>query len=128
CSYLAKDEPICDVIRIQGSGHFTETVPVLDEQGHLTPTDVSRTLDVDVALRWGTGYDTVCKSFVNVIATPKHGTHVTGFDRALVRTINEQLRSTKLLRASDEPVTKDDILEGLTAVVTVRLPEPQFEG
>ncbi|MBA9004390.1 MULTISPECIES: DNA gyrase/topoisomerase IV subunit B [Thermomonospora] len=128
CSYLAKDEPICDVIRIQGSGHFTETVPVLDEQGHLTPTDVARTLEVDVALRWGTGYDTVCKSFVNVIATPKHGTHVTGFDRALVRTVNEQLRATKLLRNSDEPVTKDDVLEGLTAVVTVRLPEPQFEG
>jgi len=128
CDYLAKDEPICDTLRFRGRGHFTETVPVLDEQGHLTPTDVERDLEVDVALRWGTGYDTVCKSFVNVIATPKHGTHVTGFDRALVRTINEQLRATKLLKNGDEPVTKDDILEGLTAVVTVRLPEPQFEG
>jgi DNA gyrase subunit B len=128
CSYLAKDEPVCDVLRIQGSGHFTETVPVLDEQGQLTPTDVERDLEVDVALRWGTGYETVCKSFVNVIATPKHGTHVSGFDRALVRTVNEQLRATKLLRNGDEPVLKEDVLEGLTAVVTVRLPEPQFEG
>nr|WP_103937470.1 DNA topoisomerase IV subunit B [Thermomonospora echinospora] len=128
CSYLATDEPICDLLRFQGRGHFTETIPVLDEQGHLTPTDVERDLEVDVALRWGTGYDTVCKSFVNVIATPKHGTHVTGFDRALVRTINDQLRATKLLKNGDDPVTKDDILEGLTAVVTVRLPEPQFEG
>ncbi|MBC6459024.1 type IIA DNA topoisomerase subunit B [Actinomadura sp. HBU206391] len=128
CSYLASDESVSEVLRLQGRGHFTETVPVLDDQGHLTPTDVERDLEVDVALRWGTGYDTITRSFVNVIATPKHGTHVSGFDRALVRTINEQLRSTRLLKNGDDPVLKDDILEGLTAVVTVRLPEPQFEG
>ncbi|MDX6739888.1 DNA topoisomerase IV subunit B [Actinocorallia sp. A-T 12471] len=126
--FLARDPEICDVLRIQGSGHFTETVPVLDDLGHLVPTDVPRELDVDVALRWGTGYDTTVRSFVNVIATPKHGTHVQGFDRALVRVINEQLRATKLLRVGDDNVIKEDILEGLTAVVTVRLPEPQFEG
>ncbi|MBX6768060.1 MAG: DNA topoisomerase IV subunit B, partial [Actinomadura rubrobrunea] len=128
CSFLAKDPPVVDVLRLRGRGHFTETVPVLDEQGHLIPQDVERDLEVDVALRWGTGYDTVCKSFVNVIATPKHGTHVRGFDRALVRVINDQLRATRLLKNSDEDVIKDDVLEGLTAVVTVRLPEPQFEG
>ena len=128
CAYLGKDAPVSDVLRLQGRGHFTETVPVLDEQGHLTPTDVERDLEVDVALRWGTGYDTITKSFVNVIATPKGGTHVQGFDRALVRVLNEQLRATKLLKNGDDPVLKEDILEGLTAVVTVRLPEPQFEG
>mgnify|MGYP001368911604 CR=1 FL=1 len=128
CSYLAKDPPLIDVLRIQGRGHFTETIPVLDDQGHLVPTDVERDLEVDVALRWGTGYDTITRSFVNVIATPKGGTHVRGFDRALLRVINEQLRATKLLKNGDEDVVKDDILEGLTAVVTVRLPEPQFEG
>ncbi|MEE2044200.1 toprim domain-containing protein, partial [Nocardiopsis tropica] len=63
-----------------------------------------------------------------VIATPKGGTHINGFERALVRVVNDQLRATKLLRNSDDPVTKDDTQEGLTAVVTVRLPEPQFEG
>jgi DNA gyrase subunit B len=128
CEHLAPDEAVCDVLRIQGRGHFTETVPVLDDQGHLTPTDVERDLEVDVALRWGTGYDTITRSFVNVIATPKHGTHVAGFDRALVRTLNEQLRATRLLKNGDEPVLKEDVLEGITAVVTVRLPEPQFEG
>jgi DNA gyrase subunit B len=128
CSFLASDESLSDVLRLQGRGHFTETVPVLDDQGHLTPTDVERDLEVDVAMRWGTGYDTITRSFVNVIATPKHGTHVSGFDRALVRTINEQLRTTRLLKNGDDPVLKEDILEGLTAVVTVRLPEPQFEG
>ncbi|WP_184881681.1 DNA gyrase/topoisomerase IV subunit B [Sphaerisporangium siamense] len=126
--FLARDEPICDVMRLQGLGHFHETVPVLDEQGHMTSTEVERELTVDVAVRWGKGYDTTVRSFVNVIATAKGGTHVSGFERALVRTVNEQLRETRLLKNGDDPVTKEDILEGLTAVVTVRVPEPQFEG
>jgi DNA gyrase subunit B len=126
--FLARDEAVCDVMRLQGVGHFHETVPVLDDQGHMVPTEVERELTVDVAVRWGKGYETTVRSFVNVIATPKGGTHITGFERALVRTLNEQLRETRLLKNGDDPVTKEDILEGLTAVVTVRVPEPQFEG
>ena len=128
CAHLGSGEPVTEVLRLKGAGRFTETVPVLDEQGHMTPADVERELTVDVALQWGTGYDTTFRSFVNVIATPKGGTHVAGFERALVRTLNEQLRASRLLRNGDEPVIKEDVLEGLTAVVAVRLPEPQFEG
>jgi DNA gyrase subunit B len=128
CAHLSPGEPVTDVIRLTGSGQFTETVPVLDGQGHLVPADVERELAVDVALRWDGGYGTVTRSFVNVIATPKGGTHVAGFERALVRTLNEQLRAVRLLKNGDEAVTKEDILEGLTAVIAVRLPEPQFEG
>ena len=54
---------------------------MLDDEGHMTPQDVERELGVDIALRWGTGYDTEMRSFVNVIATPKGGTHVAGFER-----------------------------------------------
>jgi DNA gyrase subunit B len=68
------------------------------------------------------------RSFVNIIATPKGGTHLSGFERGLVRAVNEQLRASKLLKVNDDAVVKDDVLEGLTAVVTVRLAEPQFEG
>ena len=128
CTELATGEPVTDVVRLAGSGSFTETVPVLDGQGHMVPTEVDRELLVDVALRWTSSYDTVSRSFVNVIATPKGGTHVTGFERALVRALNEQLRAVRLLKNGDEPVTKDDVVEGLAAVVAVRLPEPQFEG
>ena len=128
CEHLGSGEKITDVIRLAGDGTFTETIPVLDDRGHMTPTEVERTLEVDVAVQWGTGYDTITRSFVNVIATPHHGTHVTGFDKALLNTVNEQLRAARLLKSGDEKVTKDDILEGLTAVVSVRLPEPQFEG
>jgi DNA gyrase subunit B len=128
CAHLSPGEPVTDVIRLSGAGQFTETVPVLDEQGHMTPADVTRELSVDVALRWGTGYDTVTRSFVNVIATPKGGTHVSGFERALVRTLNDQLRAARLLKNGDEAATKDDVAEGLTAVIAIRVPEPQFEG
>jgi DNA gyrase subunit B len=128
CAHLSGGQPVTDVLRLTGAGQFTETVPVLDDQGHLTPTDVERELAVDVALRWDSGYETATRSFVNVIATPKGGTHVSGFERALVRTLNEQLRAARLLRNGDEPVIKEDVLEGLTAVIAVRLPEPQFEG
>ena len=128
CDFLAPDEAITDVVRLQGHDEFTETVPVLDDKGHMTPQEVSRDLSVDIALRWGTGYETEIRSFVNIIATPKGGTHVQGFERGMTKTFNEVLRSSRQLKQADADVIKDDVLEGLTAVVTVRLAEPQFEG
>lgn len=126
--YLSSGEAVTPIIRITGEGHFTETVPVLDAQGHMTPEEVQRDLGVDIALRWDTGYETTTRSFVNVIATPKGGMHVAGFERALTKVANDQLRANKVLKASEDSVSKDDAMEGLTAVVTVRLAEPQFEG
>src|SRR5690348_8193288 len=127
CAHLGSGEPVTEVVRLTGSGSFTETIPVLDDRGHMTPTDVEREMQVDVALQWGSGYDSVVRSFVNIIATPHGGTHVTGFERALTGTLNEQLKAARLLKGDDK-VTKEDTLEGLVAVVSVRLPEPQFEG
>jgi DNA gyrase subunit B len=128
CEFLAPDEAVSDVVRLQGEDVFTETVPLLDAKGQMTPQDIERNLGVDIAVRWGTGYDTELKSFVNIIATPKGGTHVNGFERAVTKTFNETLKTTRLLKAGDPDVIKDDVLEGVTAVVTVRLAEPQFEG
>ncbi|MBX6371929.1 MAG: type IIA DNA topoisomerase subunit B [Acidothermus sp.] len=124
--HLAGKESISGTLHLTGSGEFSETVPVLDAAGHLTPTEVIREMAVDVALRWDAGYDTVVRSFVNVVATPKGGTHVAGFERALVKVCAEQARAARLLK--DEQVSKEDVFEGLTAVVAVRVPEPQFEG
>src|SRR3954468_2160915 len=128
CEFLADDEPVTSVLRLQGKDRFTETVPLLDDKGHMTPQDVERDLTVDVALRWGSGYDTEIRSYVNVIATPKGGTHVAGFEAAVAKTFNEVLRDSKTLKVAEADVVKDDVLEGLTAVVTARLAEPQFEG
>ena len=127
CEFLAPDRSITDVIRLRGQDQFTETVPMLDDNGHMEPTDVDRDLDIDIAVRWGEGYETRAQSYVNIIATPKGGTHVAGFERALTRSFTSALQNTRLLKAGEE-VVKDDVMEGLTAVVTVRLAEPQFEG
>ena len=128
CEFLASDEAVTDVMRLQGEDTFTETVPMLDSKGQMTAQETERNLGVDIAVRWGSGYDPKVASFVNIIATPKGGTHVTGFERAITKSFNEVLRTTRLLKTGDPDVIKDDILEGLTAVVTVRLAEPQFEG
>ncbi|MBU3716378.1 MAG: type IIA DNA topoisomerase subunit B [Candidatus Nanopelagicaceae bacterium] len=128
CNYIQSDAPVGDVIRLIGKGHYQETVPVLDEKGHLEPKEVERDMDVDIAVKWGNGYESNIRSFVNIIATPKGGTHVQGFERALTKSFNEFLRSTGTLKKNEPDVIKDDILEGITAVVTVRMQEPQFEG
>jgi DNA gyrase subunit B len=127
--FLAADPAVTDVWRLQGSGHFKETVPVLDDLGHMTPTEVERECGVDIALRWGTGYDTKVVSFVNIIATPKGGTHMAGFEQALLKVFRKQLElNARRLKVGSDKVEKEDVLAGLTAVVTVRLAEPQFEG
>ena len=128
CSFLQPDDPVGDVIRLGGSGNYEETVPVLDDQGHMVSTDVQREMGVDIALKWGNGYETTLRSFVNIIATPKGGTHVQGFERSITKVINEAARAAGILKKNEADVIKDDVLEGLTAVITVRMTEPQFEG
>jgi DNA gyrase subunit B len=127
--FLAPDAPLTDTWRMQGSGEFAETVPVLQPTGAMVPTELTRTCDVDIALRWGTGYETVFKSFVNIISTPKGGTHQAGFEQGMMKFLRSQVeQNARRLKVGNDKLEKDDILAGLTAVLTVRLPEPQFEG
>src|SRR6478609_6182474 len=127
--FLAPDSAVTDTWRLTGSGTFTETVPVLQPTGAMVPTEVERECQVDIALRWGTGYDTVSRSFVNIIATPKGGTHQQGFEQGLMKVLRAQVdQNARRLKVGTDKLEKDDILAGLTAVLTVRLPEPQFEG
>nr|WP_219721962.1 DNA topoisomerase IV subunit B [Microbacterium aurantiacum] len=127
--YLATDAPVTDTWRIQGEGSFKETVPVLQADGHMIATEVERVCAVDIALRWGTGYDTTFRSFVNIIATPKGGTHQQGFEQELLKVLRTQVeQNARRLKVGNDKLEKDDILAGLTAVLTVNVPEPQFEG
>ncbi len=127
--FLAKDTPLTATWQLTGKGTFTETVPVLDEKGHMVPTELERECDVDIALRWGTGYETEVRSYVNIIATPKGGTHLAGFEQGLMKFLRAQVeQNARRLKVGNDKLEKDDILAGLTAVLTVRLPEPQFEG
>jgi DNA gyrase subunit B len=125
--YIATDPEVCAPLVIYGEGSYSESIPVL-ENDTLIVKEVARTCEVEIALRWGSGYETQTRSFVNIIATPKGGTHVTGFERALVRTIADGACTSRAVKANEENPTKDDVLEGMTAVVLVRISEPQFEG
>lgn len=129
-NYLATDSPVTDTWNITDTGKFTETVPVIDEStGHLVSKEVERECEVDVSLRWGNGYETEIQTFVNIIATPKGGTHLAGFEQGLTKFFRKQIeQNSRRLKAGSDKPDKDDILTGLTAVVAVRVPEPQFEG
>ncbi len=129
---LASDAAITKTYHIVGTGTFTEMVQTLDKKtGHLVPVETERTCRVDVALAWGQGYDTTVRSFVNIIATPVGGTHLQGFEAGLTRALRKLIESNARrlkITAKDPKIEKEDIMAGLTAVVTVSLPEPQFEG
>jgi DNA gyrase subunit B len=127
--HLSSVSPVTDVWRLQGSGTFTERVPVLGEDGRSAMQDVQRDCEVDIALRWDVGYDTHLRSFVNIISTPKGGTHQSGFEQALLKTFRKAVEvNARKLKAGNDKLEKDDVLAGMTAVLTVRLAEPQFEG
>ncbi|MBE0009556.1 MULTISPECIES: DNA gyrase/topoisomerase IV subunit B [unclassified Arthrobacter] len=128
-TFLAADSAVTDVWRLHGSGRFKESVPVLGENGHSEIAEVERDCEVDIALRWGIGYDTTVKSFVNIIATPKGGTHQSGFEQSLLKSFRKVIEANaRKLKAGSDKIEKDDVFAGLTAVLTVRLAEPQFEG
>lgn len=127
--YLAHDQAVTDVWRFQGQTGYSEVVPVLHSDGSMVDAEVERECTVDIALRWGAGYETTERSFVNIISTPHGGSHVQGFEQALVKAVRKAVQTNaRKLKAGTDKLEKDDVLAGLTTVITVRLPEPQFEG
>ena len=83
---------------------------------------------VEVAIQYADSFNDQTRTFANNIYTPEGGTHLTGFKTALTRVINDYARKNGLIKEKDESLTGDDVREGLTAVVSVKLPDPQFEG
>ena len=83
---------------------------------------------VEVAFQHNDSYNDSCFSFVNNITTPEGGTHLAGFKNAMTKTFNEYARNQKLLKDNDANLSGDDIREGLTAIISIKIPEPQFEG
>jgi DNA gyrase subunit B len=84
---------------------------------------------VEIALQYKKDdYNEKTISFVNNVITPEGGTHVVGFKMALTRTINKYAREQEILKEKDQNLTNEDVVEGLTAIISVKVPEPQFEG
>ncbi len=83
---------------------------------------------VEVAFQHNDGYSDNVYGFVNNITTPEGGTHVTGFRNAVTKTFNDYARTNKILKEKDQGLTGEDIREGLTAIISIKIGEPQFEG
>ncbi|MBQ8627048.1 MAG: DNA topoisomerase (ATP-hydrolyzing) subunit B [Agathobacter sp.] len=83
---------------------------------------------VEVAMQHNDSFSDNCYSYVNNIITPEGGTHLTGFKNAITKTFNSYARDNKLLKDSDPALTGEDIREGLTAIISIKIGEPQFEG
>ena len=129
-SFLAKDAELIPVKRITASDTFNETVPVLNAKtGSMESTEVERTCKVDIAMRWGQGYETDVRTFVNIISTSKGGSHLAGFEQGIVKSFKSAIdANSRKFKATGLKIEKDDILTGLTAAIAVSFPEPQFEG
>lgn len=83
---------------------------------------------IEIAMQYTDGFNETIKQFANNVVNPDGGTHLTGFRSALTRVVNEYARKTSLLKEKEENLTGEDCREGLTAVILVKLPDPQFEG
>lgn len=129
-----KDESTGQESRFRYEGGIVSFVQHLNKMKEPVHKDViyfEREVDttqVEVAMQYNDGYSENILSFANNIHTQEGGTHLSGFRGALTRTINEYARKNNLLKESEENLTGDDVREGLTAVISVRLVDPQFEG
>lgn len=90
--------------------------------------DTERTISLEIAMQWTTAYSESIHTYANTINTSEGGTHEEGFRAALTSLINKYARAQNLLKEKDDNLTGDDIREGLTAVISIKLGEPQFEG
>lgn len=120
----------------QYDGGIVDFVHFLHSQGTRSPLtkkvayihDETEVGEVEVAMQWNDGFQESLLSFANNINTHEGGTHLSGFRSALTRTLNAYARSSGELREKDDNLTGEDVREGLTAIISVKLGEPQFEG
>ncbi|MBP2319644.1 DNA gyrase subunit B [Kibdelosporangium banguiense] len=118
------EKAVTGTLLINGTGTYTENAA--DENGVMR-SKVERQVEVEVAFRWGTGYDRIVECFTNTIRNVHGGTHRKGFERAALKSLQEAISKTRgLLKPKEDPPQLDDVLEGMTAVIHVRVPEPQF--
>ncbi|SNC65207.1 DNA gyrase subunit B [Kytococcus aerolatus] len=120
------DDGLLDYVRHLNRSKKTDTVN--DEIIAFETEDAERMLQVEIAMQWTTAYSESVHTYANSVNTHEGGTHEEGFRAALTRLVNEFARTHKLLKEKDPALTGDDVREGLTAVVSVKLGEPQFEG
>lgn len=127
-----EEEPVEKVFHYEGG--IKEYVSYLNKTKSVIYDDIiyceGRKGDVyvEVAMQHNSSYVEGCYSFVNNITTPEGGTHLSGFKNALTKTFNDYARGQKFLKENESNLSGEDIREGLTAIISIKLPDPQFEG
>jgi DNA gyrase subunit B len=131
-------DPNREVIRFSYEGGISSFVSYLNEgknplfpkpiHFHAAKEGIDGPIDFEVAMQWNDTYTESIYSYVNNIATRQGGTHVTGFSTALTRVLNNYIKNHPQLKAEKIAVTGEDMREGLTSVISVKVPNPQFEG
>jgi DNA gyrase subunit B len=117
---------LIDYVEYLNSAKKVETIH--DEVISIETETAEKTISVEIAMQWTTGYNEGVHTYANTINTHEGGTHEEGFRAALTSLLNKYARDKNLLKEKDENLTGDDVREGLTAVISVKLTEPQFEG
>lgn len=130
---IVQDERSDDKYKFYFEGGVKSYVSFLnkneDKNGEIFYVDKEKDdTNVEISFQYNKSYSNNIISFVNNVITPEGGTHVTGFRTALTRTINKYARGKEILKEKDQNLTADDVIEGLTAVISVKVVEPQFEG
>ena len=124
-SYRYEDGLVDYVKHLVGS---KKSDPVHPEIIDIEVEDEARSLSLEIAMQWTSAYSESVHTYANTINTHEGGTHEEGFRAALTKLINDFARKQNLLKDKDDNLTGDDVREGLTAVISVKLAEPQFEG
>jgi DNA gyrase subunit B len=119
------DGGIADFVRHINSSKGELVHPAVIE---ITSEDIDRKIAVEIAMQWNQQYTEGVYTFANTIHTPDGGTHEEGFRAALTTAVNKYAKEQKLLKDKDDNLSGEDIREGLTAIISVKLGEPQFEG
>ncbi|MDE0867917.1 MAG: DNA topoisomerase (ATP-hydrolyzing) subunit B [Aquiluna sp.] len=117
---------LADYVEYLNSAKKVETIH--DEIISIETETKEKTISVEIAMQWTTGYNEGVHTYANTINTHEGGTHEEGFRTALTSLLNKYARDKSLLKEKDDNLTGDDVREGLTAVVSLKLTEPQFEG
>jgi len=107
--------------------HLNIGKEVVDEDVFYVDKEIKE-VQIEIASQYTDSYNETIKSFANNVVTPEGGSHLTGFRSALTRVVNDYARKNGLLKEKEENLTGEDCREGMTAVILVKLPEPQFEG
>jgi DNA gyrase subunit B len=114
-----------------GVASYCRHLNINDKQKHENIFYIEKSVDdisIEIAIKYTEEYNETLLAFTNNILNPEGGMHVAGFRTALTRTLNTYARKNNILKEKDENLTGDDVREGLTAVISIKLPEPQFEG